>query len=110
MVKLAGSVQLDGQPVKSGTISFIPSDGKNPATGGTIADGHYQAQVPLGPMQISISSPQVTGVQKAYDTPDSPLLEISEEMIPAIYNANTTLEHTVSAAKDDLNFDLKSTP
>jgi len=107
-VEIAGTVRFDGEPVKSGMVNFLPTDGKNPSTGGTILDGEYTAQVPSGPMQITISSPVVVGKRKAYDTPDSPMIDVVEELIPAAYNVETTLEHTVTESKLDLNFDLKS--
>lgn len=38
---IQGRVTLNGEPVKQGTISFRPTDGKGPSTGGVIADGEY---------------------------------------------------------------------
>lgn len=110
LVSVSGVIKLDGTPLKSGTINFTPTDGKKPTAGGTILDGSYSAQVPTGPMKISISAPKVIGKKKAYDTPDSAMIDIVEEAIPPAYNASSKLEHNVTAAKSDLNFDLKSTP
>lgn len=110
LAKLAGSVKIDGQPLQSGTINFVPSDGKSATSGGTIKDGRFTARVPLGPMRILISSPKVTGQRKAYDTPDSPMIDIVEEALPAAYNTQSTLECVVTADKSDLNFDLKGAP
>ncbi|MCY2989920.1 MAG: hypothetical protein NTY19_18920 [Planctomycetota bacterium] len=105
---LAGTVKLNGQPVTNGTISFVPSDGKVPTAGAIIQAGKYSVEVPLGPKKILISAVQGTGrMQKAYDTPDSPATEITEEIVPACYNSATTLAHDVTANKADLNFDLK---
>ena len=107
-LSVSGVVKLDGQPLESGTISFTPSDGMNPTSGGTISKGRYSVEVPPGQMKISISSPKVVGKQKAYDTPDSPEIDITEDAVPANYNANTTLEHTVTESINDLDFGLKS--
>ncbi|MBS0202035.1 MAG: hypothetical protein JSS49_03985 [Planctomycetes bacterium] len=110
MFRVSGVIKLDGSPLKTGTINFTPTDGKNQVAGGTVTNGNYSVQVPPGPAKISISSPKVVGTQKAYDTPDSPTMDIIEEAIPAAYNVDTTLEHNATEAKRDLNFELKSSP
>lgn len=110
MHSVSGVIKLDGTPLKSGTINFTPSDGKKPTAGGTVTNGNYTVQVSPGSSKVSISSPKVAGTRKAYDTPDSPTIEIIEEAIPAAYNVNTTLEHSVTGSRRDVNFDLKSSP
>jgi hypothetical protein len=105
--RLAGTVKLDGEPIANGTISFVPEDGQTPTTGAIIQSGKYSAEVPLGRKKIMISAVQATGrMQKAYDTPDSPMTEITEEIVPARYNVATMLEHDVTGNNSDLNFDL----
>ena len=105
--RLAGTVKLDGEPIANGTISFAPEDGQTPTTGAIIQNGKYSAEVPLGRKKIMISAVQATGrMQKAYDTPDSPMTEITAEIVPARYNVATMLEHDVTGNNSDLNFDL----
>lgn len=38
---LSGTVTIDGQPLKKGTINLEPLDGKSPTTGGPVQDGKY---------------------------------------------------------------------
>jgi len=105
--RLAGTVKIDGESIENGTISFVPEDGQSPTTGAVIQGGKYAVEVPLGRTKILISAVRGTGrMQKAYDTPDSPTMEITEEVIPARYNVATTLEHDVTEKKSDLDFDL----
>ena len=39
---VTGDVSFDGKPVEEGTISFEPSDGNGPTTGGKIIGGKYE--------------------------------------------------------------------
>ena len=105
-----GTVTLDGQPLKEGTISFEPVD---PTTGGTgggvIKDGKFTAtNVPVGEMKVRISAPKVVGKRKAYNTPDSPTVDITEELLPAKYNTSTELKIAVKKGGQKEKFELSS--
>ena len=41
---LSGNVSYDGQPVESGTITFVPADGGGPTAGALITEGRYRAR------------------------------------------------------------------
>src|SRR5205807_8289434 len=88
---VSGSVTLDGQPLKAGIIRFMPIDGKTPTADTAITDGKFKASVPPGDKKISISGPKVTGKRRVYETPDSPTVDIVEELLPARYNLQSTL-------------------
>ncbi|MDB5334968.1 MAG: hypothetical protein JWN70_587 [Planctomycetaceae bacterium] len=106
---LSGVVTLDKAPVATGTIIFVPADGIGPAGGGPIKDGKYSAEVQPGPKTVQIRSPKKVGEKKAYaNDPNSPVLEITEESIPAKYNAKSELKYTVEAKSDDADFALES--
>jgi hypothetical protein len=105
--EIGGQVQLNGQPVKAGNISFVPADGVGPTAGGVITDGQYTVEVPPGPKKVEISSPKVVGQRKLFDAPDSPTADITEEQVPAKYNKQTTLTVTIEDDRDDLNFTLE---
>src|SRR5262245_22811185 len=79
---VTGLVTLDGQPLKSGLIRFVPTDGKTPTADAPITDGRYSALVPLGEKRVEISSGKVVGKTKMYDTPDSPVVEQTVELLP----------------------------
>jgi hypothetical protein len=109
-VQLSGVVTLDGAPLESGQIMFVPKDGKLQPTGaGISAGGKFSAAVAPGAMQVEIRSPKITGSRKAYDTPDSPMLDITEEQIPSRYNTKSELTIDVVEGQNDdnLKFELK---
>jgi hypothetical protein len=101
-------VTLDGEPLKSGVIRFVPADGQTATADSMITDGKYSASVPPGEKQISISSPKVTGQRRVYETPDSPTVDTVQELVPAKYNAKTELTLTVNAGSQEKDFPLKS--
>jgi hypothetical protein len=105
---VSGTVKLDGQPVPSGTITFVPVDGMTTTAGGPIRDGHYSVKVPIAVMRVSISVPKVTGSKKLYDTPDSPEMPLTAEALPARYNEQTELKIEVKAGSNPMDFDLTS--
>jgi hypothetical protein len=105
---VSGSVTLDNQPLKSGTIRFDSADGSSPAASASIVDGKYSAKLAPGDKRVSITSPKVIGKKKMYDTPDSPVYDITEELLPRRYNAQSTLTMTVKEGQQDQPFELKS--
>ena len=105
---LDGKVTLDGAPLKSGLIRFVPIDGQTPTADATITDGAFSATVPPGEKRVEITSPQVTGQRKAYDTPDSPTVDVVHELLPTKYNVNSELVFTVEAGSQTPEFPLQS--
>jgi hypothetical protein len=102
-----GTVTVDGQLLKEGTITFIPTDPTQGGTaGGLIKDGKFSVQVPLGDMTVKISAPKVVGKRKAYNTPDSPTVDITEELLPARYNTQSQLKITVKKGGQKEKFEL----
>ena len=105
---VAGNVLIDGQPPKRGAIAFFSTDGKSRQVGCDILDGKYTAQVPVGISRVEISVSKITGQKKIYDTPDSPVQDIMEEVLPPKYNEASELTVDVKSGKNDVNFDLKT--
>lgn len=107
--EIKGSVKLGGQPVESGAISFYPADGKTQTTGGEIKSGRYAVRVPTGEMKVAISAPVVTGKKKVYNTPNSPVMDVSKESIPDRYTTEKTeLRYEVKPGSNDKDFDLEA--
>lgn len=102
-----GRVTLDGAPVDRGLIRFAPS-GKAAPVGGEIKAGRYELMAPPGICRVEITWAKVVGQRKAYDTPDSPLVAVTEEAVPARYNARSELTYDVQAGKNERNFELTS--
>src|SRR6185295_9016630 len=64
---VTGTVTLDGEPLKSGAIHFVPADGRTAAADATITDGKYTVELPPGEKRVTISSPKVVGKRKMYE-------------------------------------------
>ena len=106
---ISGTVTLDGQPLKTGIIRFDPVDGQSATADATITDGKFTATVPPGEKRVSITSPKVVGKKKMYDTPDSPIVDLTEELLPVKYNSQSELKLTVTVGdQEPATFDLKS--
>jgi hypothetical protein len=105
---ISGTVTLDGQPLKDGTIRFVPVDGQTPTAEAVITDGQFSVEVPHGEKQVSISSSKVVGKRQAYDAPDSPTVDMVEEVLPPRYNVQTELTITVAEENEPANFALTS--
>ena len=101
---IKGTVTLDGQPVAAGQILFVSVDQSTPSAEGTITAGQFEALVPLGDKRVEIRAPKVTGKKKMYDTPDSPEVDVVEELLPPQYNVQTTLKTTVKKGANQASF------
>ena len=103
---VSGTVTVDGAPVKSGSIAFFPVDGKSSTSGAEIVDGQYTTTVAPGTARVEIHVPKVIGQRKAYDTPDSPMMEIVAEALPAKYNEASELTLDVKRGENRQDYQL----
>ncbi|WP_020472226.1 hypothetical protein [Zavarzinella formosa] len=110
VAKIKGKVTLDGQPLAEGLVNFRPVGDDAPTASGIVKNGEFTAEVPVTKMRVSISASKVTGQRKAYNTPDSPLVDIVTEIIPAKYNSKSELVHDIKPDTKELNFELISDP
>lgn len=102
-----GKVTLDGKPIEKGLIRFSPTGNASPA-GGEIKAGQYSLKAPPGEAKVEITSTIVVGQRKAYNTPDSPMVDITKEAVPEQYNAKSSLKFEVKAGENNKDFDLTS--
>jgi hypothetical protein len=106
--EVAGLVTLDGTPVGSGAISFIPADGKAPTAGGAIVDGKYNvANVPVGTAKVVINGSKVVG-KKALYGPGSPERATYGELLPDRYNDKSELTFEVKHGPQTKDWELSS--
>lgn len=102
-----GSVMMDGQPLESGLISFVPKDPSLPTQGGaTIVDGSYEIPrasglVP-GLYRVVISSADDEAQEQKVDPFDempgmAPIP--AKEVIPSRYGSNSILEADVRSGE-----------
>lgn len=106
--EIFGTISLDGKPIDKGSISFAPANGQGPSGGGEIKDGKYKCDAALGECKVEIRSPKVVGKRKLYDTPESPVQEVFEEVLPQKYNEATELRVEIKKGKNEKNWDLPS--
>ncbi|NBO91216.1 MAG: hypothetical protein EBV06_02695 [Planctomycetia bacterium] len=101
-----GKVTLDGSPVEKGLIRFAPVNGEAPA-GAEIKGGQYSLKVVAGESRVEITAPVVIGKRKAYDTPDSPMIDMIKESIPDKFNTRSELKYKVEPKTNSQDFALK---
>lgn len=103
-----GTVTANGEPVKSGHIDFIPTDGLGQTTGAEIKDGKYSAKVPPGPKRVNVTADKVVGQKKVYpNDPNSTVVDDIVQYIPERYNAKSELTYEVMKGKNTKDFELK---
>jgi len=104
--KVKGTVTLDGQPLANGLIHFVAVDAGAPTAEAAITAGQYEAVVPPGEKRVEIRAPKITGKEKVYDTPDSPMVDIVSELLPPRYNVDSTLTMSVGDGEQEKSFEL----
>jgi hypothetical protein len=103
---LTGAVTVDGQPLKRGTITFSPADGKTSGVSAPVADGRYTVVVPPGEMTVKVNGDKVVGKHQMY--PGAPEVEKVEELVAAEFNDQTTLKVTIKGGPQEENFPVKA--
>jgi hypothetical protein len=114
MARVRGTVTYKGQPVKQGTISFVPRDAAKPGASSRIGpDGTYdlQTQEPgdgarLGEYRVIVSGydPKILDTVRAPGTP----VERKTEIPKKYENADTSgLTATVKAGSNTFDFPLE---
>ena len=105
--QVKGVVTVDGKPLADGSIEFFPVDGKGQSAGTSVHDGVYQVEASVGEMKVTINGTEVIGKRKAYDTPESPMIDVVRNAVPERYNTKSELKTTLVAGPNEKNFDLK---
>ncbi len=107
---VSGAVTFDGQPVSSGSVTFVKNDGQLVREGAVIHDGAFRATLPPGNYQVELSARKVVGKQKqkGFDGKDEEI-ELTVELFPARYNINTTLTAKIGPGANTLNFNAQGT-
>jgi len=107
-VTVSGKVTLDGEPIENGSILFEPADGNGGSEGDSITAGAYQVELSPGEKIVRINASKVIGEEKMYDTPDSPMKQITKEMVPKRYNSESKEKVTVSSSAATHDFTLST--
>jgi len=104
LIVVKGTVTLDGVPLTSGKIVFIPIPNQKglPPASATISGGSFTGKTLAGKMRVEIRSPQpVPGTKNTTGEP------LNEEIIPESYNVQSALTVDVSPTEpNDFKFAL----
>jgi hypothetical protein len=108
--EISGTVRFNGEPLATGSISFVPT-GQNsgPTSGALIAGGTYHVPrdkgAAVGENRVMIRSVAKTGRKIVSGHGD--LVDERRQIIPAKYNDASELVRTVQPSSNQLDFDLK---
>jgi hypothetical protein len=109
-----GTVEFDGKPVDSASISFEPADGKGREFGGVVTDGKFKFVTPPG-VEPGKKIVRITGIHKtgkkiaAFASGDAGSTVDEAIAFPKRYNEKTELSADLEAGKvNRYEFKLKS--
>jgi hypothetical protein len=114
---VSGTVSMDGQPLPAGVILFAPAGGAGESLAsatGKIENGQFSIPRDQGPVpgkyKVTIShTDEPEGRVKIELKKPGKKTSGPKELIPAKYNAQTTLSAEIpKGGKSDLNFPLES--
>ena len=105
---VTGEVTIDGKPMESGVISFVPADSNGEPVTVDVKGGKYSLEAVAGEKKVQISAPVIVGKQKEYDGPDAPLMEITQESLPPKYHSATELTFEVKPGSNTKNWQLST--
>lgn len=106
LATVRGQVTLDGKPIESGLITFLPVDGKGASGGAKIVNGQYETQLDPGEKTVSILAERVTETHQSKPGDPAGTIEIKQQYLPAKYNTATTLKATITPGKATVDFKL----
>lgn len=110
---ISGTVTLDGQPLKQGSIAFQPLQQGGVGSGGLISDGKYTIPagkgLPQGKYRVTVNAGGETAAKLGPDGMPGDAGAAPKELVPAIYNTASTLTAEVSDTRSQqFDFQLKS--
>jgi hypothetical protein len=103
---VSGEVKVDGVPVASGVISYVPADVTGVPATAEIKDGRYEVRTTAGNKRVQISVPVVTGKRKAHVGSDAPWVESTAESLPDKYHTRSELTFEVKPGSNTKDWDL----
>ncbi|SIN73474.1 hypothetical protein SAMN05444166_0524 [Singulisphaera sp. GP187] len=117
---VAGSVSIDGKPLRSGLITFMPSGPDTPTQGGAaVVQGQYSIEKAHGlvPSKYTVrisgldDTPEKTEKVSVSNNAPGMAPVLAKEAVPSIYNSRSILTADVtSGGNNKFIFDLTSTP
>ena len=108
---VTGEVSLNGEPLESGSIRFVPLDPHlGPDAGAMIEDGQYKIDKGLrvGKYRVEIRCPKPTIAKKTFIDPVSNVqVPKEEEAVLPEYNQKSRLSVSVAAGANTINFEVE---
>jgi hypothetical protein len=106
-----GTVTMDGQPVASGAVTFVKTDGELMRAGAVISNGSFQMPIIPGEYRVELNGQKVVGKrkQKGFDGKDE-VVELTEELFPEQYNVKSVLKQQVKPGANTVMLEAKSGP
>jgi hypothetical protein len=110
---VSGTVTLDGQPLKQGSIAFEPLQPGGVSSGALITDGQYAVPadkgLPQGKYRVSVTAGGAAAAKLGPDGMPGDAGAAPKELIPAIYNTASKLTAEVGETDSpQFDFQLKS--
>ncbi|RCS48318.1 hypothetical protein DTL42_13415 [Bremerella cremea] len=108
-VTVKGNVTVDGEPLEKGSITFLAADGATPASGGTIEEGKYTAEIIPGEKKVMVLGTKVVGQELVLEgVPDSGTRDKIKTITHANYNAMelTPLKASITGSAEGVDFAL----
>ena len=108
---LSGKVTVNGQPMESGVISFLPQEKEGRVSGGPIKSGAYSVTEAMGPnagkyrVEIHWNKPTGRRVKDAYG---EEIMDEDKEGLPAKYHSKSELTVEVQVKQNTFDFELKT--
>src|SRR5262245_28470773 len=108
---LSGKVTVDGQPMESGVISFLPEEKGGRVSGGPIKGGAYSVTEAMGAnagkYRVKINWNKPTG-RRGKDAYGDEMMDEYKEGLPAKYHSNSELTVEIPAKQNTFDFELKT--
>ena len=108
-----GSVSVDGVPVESGSITFVPIEGTSGhSAGGVIESGRYSISATDGPLigvnNVAITGRRKTGKKIPVPGTENVMMDETVDVVPARYQTGKELEREILPGTNTLDFDLEA--
>ena len=107
---VSGTVRLDGEPLASGSIRFVPVDNTpGPDVGAVIDEGEYRVDKGLAVGTYRVEIQGTEKVPRKIRIPIMPVYFIEDEVaaVPPEYNTKSGLVCMIKPGANSYDFDLK---
>jgi hypothetical protein len=107
-VRVSGKVTLDGKALTTGTVSFDPVTGEQPATF-EILDGKYEGVAAVGKNKVRLAAVKKVSMKEIMkmDGPGYDTL-VEQNLLPERYSDGNITREVLADGQNTFDFDLKS--